>query len=106
MPGEPAGRILRVLQLPDRRRSRARDSGVLVPIVLVTIAGAHILLAWVRGVAHPLPARLGGPGTGKEGRRAQATAESQPGLCWIERYRGRMAMGHVWTGSPVSAHSR
>src|SRR5215472_3305975 len=39
---------------------------VLVPIVLVAIIGAHVLLVRYRGVAHPLPAHLGGPGSGRE----------------------------------------
>jgi len=41
---------------------------VLVPIVLVAITGAHILLVRVRGVSHPLPAHLGGPGSARERR--------------------------------------
>jgi Cytochrome b(N-terminal)/b6/petB len=59
---------------------------VLVPIVLVAITGAHILLVRVRGVAHPLPAHLGGPGTGKERRRAQAKADAAPWRGPTRRY--------------------
>jgi hypothetical protein len=59
---------------------------VLVPIVLVAIVGAHILLVRVRGVAHPLPAHLGGPGTGRERRRAQARADAAPWRGPTRRY--------------------
>ena len=59
---------------------------VLVPIVLVAITGAHILLVRVRGVAHPLPAHLGGPDTGKERRRAQAKADAAPWRGPTRRY--------------------
>jgi hypothetical protein len=59
---------------------------VLVPIVLVAITGAHILLVRVRGVAHPLPAHLGGPGTGKERSRAQAKADAAPWRGPTRRY--------------------
>jgi hypothetical protein len=59
---------------------------VLVPIVLVAIVGAHILLVRVRGVTHPLPAHLGGPGTGKERRRAQAKANAAPWRGPTRRY--------------------
>ena len=59
---------------------------VLVPIVLVAIVGAHVLLVRVRGVAHPLPAHLGGPGTGKERRRAQAKADAAPWRGPTRRY--------------------
>jgi hypothetical protein len=62
---------------------RAMDFGqmllwhvVLVPIVLVAIVGAHILLVRVRGVAHPLPAHLGGPGSARERRKAQKAADA------------------------------
>ncbi len=59
---------------------------VLVPIVLVAITGAHILLVRVRGVVHPLPAHLGGPGTGKERTRAQAKADAAPWRGPTRRY--------------------
>jgi Cytochrome b(N-terminal)/b6/petB len=72
---------------------RAMDFGqmllwhvVLVPIVLVAIVGAHILLVRVRGVAHPLPARLGGPGTRRERRRAQKVADAAPWRGPTRRY--------------------
>jgi Cytochrome b(N-terminal)/b6/petB len=72
---------------------RAMDFGqmllwhvVLVPIVLVAIVGAHILLVRVRGVVHPLPAHLGGPGTGKERRRARARADAAPWRGPTRRY--------------------
>ena len=71
---------------------RAMDFGqmllwhvVLVPIVLVAIVGAHVLLVRYRGVAHPLPAHLGGPGRpgappGPKGRRRRAVARPDPPL--------------------------
>jgi Cytochrome b(N-terminal)/b6/petB len=72
---------------------RAMDFGqmllwhvVLVPIVLVAIVGAHILLVRVRGVSHPLPAHLGGPGTAKERRKAQKAADAAPWRGPTRRY--------------------
>jgi len=72
---------------------RAMDFGqmllwhvVLVPIVLVAIVGAHILLVRVRGVAHPLAAHLGGPGTRRERRRAQKAADAAPWRGPTRRY--------------------
>ncbi|HEV8278261.1 MAG TPA: cytochrome b N-terminal domain-containing protein, partial [Streptosporangiaceae bacterium] len=59
---------------------------VLVPIVLVAITGAHILLVRVRGVAHPLPAHLGGPGTRRERRQAQRVADAAPWRGPTRRY--------------------
>jgi len=59
---------------------------VLVPIVLVAIVGAHILLVRVRGVTHPLPAHLGGTGTGKQRRKAQASADAAPWRGPTRRY--------------------
>ena len=49
---------------------------VLVPIVLVAIVGAHVLLVRYRGVVHPLPAQLGGPGSARERRKAQKAADA------------------------------
>jgi hypothetical protein len=46
---------------------------VLIPIVLVSLVGAHVLLVRVRGVSHPLPV---GPSRGRLGRRAAATADA------------------------------
>jgi hypothetical protein len=72
---------------------RAMDFGqmllwhvVLVPIALVAIVGAHILLVRVRGVSHPLPAHLGGPGTAKERRKAQKAADAAPWRGPTRRY--------------------
>jgi Cytochrome b(N-terminal)/b6/petB len=72
---------------------RAMDFGqmllwhvVLVPIVLVAIVGAHVLLVRYRGVAHPLPAHLGGPGTRRERRRAQKAADAAPWRGPTRRY--------------------
>ncbi len=59
---------------------------VLVPIVLVAIVGAHILLVRIRGVSHPLPAHLGGPGTRKERRKAQKAADRAPWRGATRRY--------------------
>ena len=59
---------------------------VLVPIVLVAIVGAHILLVRVRGVSHPLPAHLGGPGTARERRKAQRAADAAPWRGPTRRY--------------------
>jgi Cytochrome b(N-terminal)/b6/petB len=59
---------------------------VLVPIVLVAIVGAHILLVRVRGVSHPLPAHLGGPGTARERRKAQKAADAAPWRGRTRRY--------------------
>ena len=68
---------------------RAMDFGqmllwhvVLVPIVLVAIVGAHVLLVRYRGVAHPLPAHLGGPGSARERRQAQKAADAAPSKQW------------------------
>jgi hypothetical protein len=44
---------------------------VLVPMILVALVGAHILLVRVRGVAHPLPARM----ARRQARREQALAD-------------------------------
>jgi Cytochrome b(N-terminal)/b6/petB len=72
---------------------RAMDFGqmllwhvVLVPIVLVAIVGAHILLVRVRGVSHPLPAHLGGPGSARERRKAQKAADTAPWRGRTRRY--------------------
>ena len=72
---------------------RAMDFGqmllwhvVLVPIVLVAIVGAHVLLVRYRGVSHPLPAHLGGPGTAKERRKAQKAADAAPWRGPTRRY--------------------
>ena len=51
---------------------------VLVPLVLVAIVGAHVLLVRYRGVAHPLPAHLGGPGSARKRRKAQKAADAAP----------------------------
>jgi cytochrome b/b6/petB-like protein len=59
---------------------------VLVPIVLVAIVGAHILLVRVRGVSHPLPAHLGGPGSPRERRKAQKAANAAPWRGRTRRY--------------------
>ena len=59
---------------------------VLVPIVLVAIVGAHILLVRVRGVSHPLPAHLGGPGSARERRKARKAADAAPWRGPTRRY--------------------
>ena len=72
---------------------RAMDFGqmllwhvVLVPIVLVAIVGAHVLLVRYRGVTHPLPAHLGGPGSAKERRKAHKAADAAPWRGPTRRY--------------------
>ena len=59
---------------------------VLVPLALVAIVGAHVLLVRYRGVAHPLPAHLGGPGSRRERRRAQRAADAAPWRGPTRRY--------------------
>jgi hypothetical protein len=59
---------------------------VLVPIVLVAIVGAHVLLVRYRGVSHPLPAHLGGPGSAWERRKAQKAADAAPWRGRTRRY--------------------
>jgi hypothetical protein len=59
---------------------------VLVPIVLVAIVGAHVLLVRYRGVSHPLPAHLGGPGPRRERRKAQKAADAAPWRGPTRRY--------------------
>jgi hypothetical protein len=52
---------------------------VLIPIVLIAIAGAHVLLVRMRGVAHPIGAHAGeAAGTGRLRRRAIAAADAAP----------------------------
>ncbi len=48
---------------------------VLIPVVLVTLVGAHILAVRVRGVVHPLPVR---PARGRVARRAAVVDDSAP----------------------------
>ena len=45
---------------------------VLIPVVLVSLVGAHVLLVRVRGVAHPLPTR---PSKGRIARREAALSD-------------------------------
>jgi hypothetical protein len=59
---------------------------VLVPIILVAIVGAHVLLVRHRGVAHPLPAHLGGPGSARERRMARKAADAAPWRGPTRRY--------------------
>ena len=49
---------------------------VLVPIVLVTIVGAHVLMVRVRGVAHPIGAAAAGSVRGRQRRKAIAAADA------------------------------
>jgi hypothetical protein len=46
---------------------------VLIPVLLFTLIGAHVLLVRIRGVSHPLPSR---PARGKVARRAQAQRDA------------------------------
>ncbi len=62
---------------------------VLVPIALVAIVGGHILLVRVRGVSHPLPARLrepGATGSRRERRRSRAAGDAAPWRGPTRRY--------------------
>ena len=56
---------------------------VLVPLVLVAIVGAHVLLVRMRGVSHPLPAKLP---RGLAERRAQRAADRAPWRGPTRRY--------------------
>ena len=50
---------------------------VLVPIILVTIVGAHVLMVRVRGVAHPIGgAAAAGSARGRQRRKAIAAADA------------------------------
>jgi hypothetical protein len=49
---------------------------VLVPIVLVTIVGAHVLMVRVRGVAHPIGATAADNVRGRQRRKAIAAADA------------------------------
>src|ERR1700761_7846420 len=50
---------------------------VLIPIILISLVGAHVLLVRVRGVSHPLPARTTWRRTRAE-RAAQGQADAAP----------------------------
>jgi hypothetical protein len=56
---------------------------VLIPIVLVSLVGAHVLLVRVRGVSHPLPAR---PPLGRLGRKTAEVADASPWRGPTRRY--------------------
>src|SRR5262249_19669626 len=56
---------------------------VLIPIILVALAGAHVLLVRVRGVAHPLPAKR----IGWRGRAARKAAKEADAAPWPGRAR-------------------
>ena len=57
---------------------------VLIPIILVTIVGAHVLMVRVRGVSHPLPAQRGV--RGRAARKAAAAADAAPWRGATRRY--------------------
>jgi Cytochrome b(N-terminal)/b6/petB len=57
---------------------------VLIPIVLIAIVGAHVLLVRVRGVSHPLPARVSW--RDRAARKAAATADAAPWRGPTRRY--------------------
>ncbi len=60
---------------------------VLLPIVLITIVGAHVLLVRMHGVAHPIDAHADEvAGTGRLRRRAIATADAAPWRGPTRRY--------------------
>jgi hypothetical protein len=50
---------------------------VLLPIILITIVGGHVLLVRVRGVSHPLPAQRT-PLRGRAARKAAAAEDAGP----------------------------
>jgi hypothetical protein len=56
---------------------------VLIPIVLIAIVGAHILLVRVRGVSHPLPAKMP---RGRSALRALRRADRAPWRGPTRRY--------------------
>src|SRR6516162_10099728 len=58
---------------------------VLIPIILVALAGAHILLVRVRGVSHPLPAKRIG-WRDRAGGKAAKEAAAAPGRGPARRY--------------------
>jgi hypothetical protein len=58
---------------------------VLIPVVLVAAAGAHILLVRIRGVSRPLPARRAG-WRDRAARRAAAAADAAPWRGPTRRY--------------------
>src|SRR5215472_3718970 len=58
---------------------------VLIPIVLVAIVGAHILMVRVRGVAHPLPARIA-LRRSRADRKAAVAADAAPWRGATRRY--------------------
>jgi Cytochrome b(N-terminal)/b6/petB len=51
---------------------------VLIPILLVSLAGAHVLLVRVRGVSHPLPART----TWRRSRAERAAQRAADAASW------------------------
>jgi hypothetical protein len=58
---------------------------VLIPIILVALAGAHVLLVRVRGVSHPLPAKRI-PRRDRAARKAAAAADARPWRGRTRRY--------------------
>jgi hypothetical protein len=50
---------------------------VLIPVILVALVGAHVLMVRVRGVSHPLPARMNWRESRAE-RRARRAADAAP----------------------------
>jgi hypothetical protein len=58
---------------------------VLVPIILVTLVGAHVLLVRVRGVSHPLPARVNWRES-RADRKARRAADAAPWRGPTRRY--------------------
>ncbi len=58
---------------------------VLLPIILVTIVGAHVLMVRVRGVSHPMPAHRVS-WRDRAGRKAAAAADAAPWRGATRRY--------------------
>jgi hypothetical protein len=58
---------------------------VLIPIILIALVGAHVLLVRVRGVSHPLPARMNWRESRAE-RKARRAADAAPWRGPTRRY--------------------
>jgi hypothetical protein len=59
---------------------------VLIPIILISLVGAHVLLVRMRGVSHPLPARTAWRRRTRADRQAQRAANAAPWRGPTRRY--------------------
>jgi hypothetical protein len=59
---------------------------VLIPIILISLVGAHVLLVRVRGVSHPLPARTAWRRRTRAERAAERKADAAPWRGPTRRY--------------------